>query len=48
MLAEEIGGATMLWGGLWLIVSLGVIGVSLRAFAGWREQPGLKAAPAPY
>ena len=33
MLAEEIGGATVLWGGLWLVVSLGVIGFSLRVFA---------------
>jgi len=33
MLAEEIGGATLLWGGLWLVVSLGVIGVTLRAFS---------------
>jgi len=33
MLAEEIGGATLLWGGLWLVVSLGVIGASLRAFS---------------
>ncbi len=33
MLAEEIGGATMLWGGLWLVLSLVVIGVSLRALA---------------
>ena len=29
MLAEEVGGATVLWGGLWLIVSLGVIGLCL-------------------
>lgn len=33
MLAEEIGGATVLWGGLWLVVSLGVIGFSLRVLA---------------
>ncbi len=33
MLAEEIGGATLLWGGLWLIVSLAVIGFSLRIMA---------------
>ena len=30
MLAAEFGGATVLWGGLWLIVSLGVIGLCLR------------------
>ncbi|MBE1282872.1 MAG: M50 family peptidase [Rhodobacteraceae bacterium] len=30
MLAEEIGGGTMLWGGLWLILSMAVIGLTLR------------------
>lgn len=30
MLAERFGGATMLWGGLWLLVSLVVIGLCLR------------------
>lgn len=30
MLAEEIGGATMMWGGLWLIISLMVIAWALR------------------
>lgn len=30
MLAEEIGGTTMMWGGLWLIVSLAVIFWCLR------------------
>jgi len=33
MLAQEFGGATMLWGGLWLAISLAVIGVSLRILA---------------
>ena len=33
MLAQEFGGATVLWGGLWLIVSLAVIGFSLRVMA---------------
>lgn len=33
MLAEEVGGATVLWGGLWLIVSLGAIGLALRYLA---------------
>lgn len=36
MLAEEVGGTTMLWGGLWLILSLGVIALCLR-FALERE-----------
>ncbi|HEV8035716.1 M50 family metallopeptidase, partial [Yoonia sp.] len=30
MLAEEFGGTTMMWGGLWLIVSLAVIVWCLR------------------
>lgn len=30
MLAERFGGATMLWGGLWLVISLTVIGGCLR------------------
>ena len=34
LLAEEIGGATLLWGGLWLIASLAAILFSLRVLAG--------------
>jgi hypothetical protein len=34
MLAHEVGGATMFWGGLWLIISLVVIGASLRFMLG--------------
>ncbi|MBS8225419.1 M50 family metallopeptidase [Vannielia litorea] len=30
MLAEEFGGATIMWGGLWLLLSLGVIWLCLR------------------
>lgn len=30
MLAEEFGGPTMFWGGLWLVLSLAVIGFCLR------------------
>ncbi len=30
MLAEEFGGATVIWGGLWLILSLAFIGVAVR------------------
>ena len=33
LLAQDIGGATILWGGLWLILSLAVIGFSLRVVA---------------
>ncbi len=30
MMAEEFGGTTMLWGGVWLAISLGVIWLTLR------------------
>ena len=30
MLAEEFGGATVIWGGLWLLLSMSVIGLCLR------------------
>ncbi|AUQ75303.1 M50 family metallopeptidase [Phaeobacter piscinae] len=30
MMAEEIGGTTVIWGGLWLVISLAAIGVTLR------------------
>ena len=30
MLAEEFGGTTMLWGGLWLVISIALIGWGLR------------------
>jgi hypothetical protein len=30
MLAEEFGGTTIIWGGLWLVLSLAVIGCCLR------------------
>ncbi|KII12702.1 M50 family metallopeptidase [Phaeobacter sp. S60] len=30
MMAEEIGGTTVIWGGLWLVISLAVIGLTLR------------------
>lgn len=30
MLAEEFGGTTMLWGGLWMIISFAIIGWCLR------------------
>ena len=34
MLAEEFGGTTVMWGGLWLLISLVIIGWSLRAVLG--------------
>ena len=30
MLAETYGGSTMIWGGIWLILSIVVIGASVR------------------
>ncbi len=30
MLAEEFGGATVIWGGIWLVISIVIIGFSLR------------------
>ena len=44
MLAEEFGGATVLWGGLWLVISLAAIGFALRYGLGaasnihWRKR----------
>ena len=30
MIAEEFGGATMLWGGVWLVTSLVIAAITLR------------------
>lgn len=30
ILAEQVGGSTLLWGGLWLVISVGVIVLTLR------------------
>lgn len=30
ILAEQVGGSTMLWGGLWLLISVAVIAITLR------------------
>jgi hypothetical protein len=37
MLAEEFGGPTVFWGGLWLVLSLAVIGFCLRFAFGQRS-----------
>jgi Peptidase M50B-like len=43
MLAEQVGGTTVLWGGLWLLISLAVIALTLRYGLGntsnftWRQ-----------
>ncbi|MCB1350250.1 MAG: M50 family metallopeptidase [Maritimibacter sp.] len=34
LMAEEIGGATVIWGGLWLVASLAVIAAALRGLSG--------------
>ena len=44
MLAEKFGGATVMWGGLWLLISLAVIGVCLRYGLGERSNIGFGAA----
>lgn len=48
MMAEEFGGATILWGGLWLVLSLVVIGAALRGLLGRESNIALsRAAAAP-
>ena len=37
LLAEQFGGATVMWGGLWLVISLVVIGTCLRFGLGARS-----------
>lgn len=46
MLAEEFGGATILWGGIWLLISLGVIGLTLRYGLGSASNLHLGDTPA--
>jgi hypothetical protein len=43
MLAERFGGATVMWGGLWLVISLAVIGACLRYGLGERSNIGFGA-----
>ena len=38
MLAEEIGGTTWLWGGIWLLVSLAICAVAVRWSLGGRRR----------
>ncbi len=45
MLAERFGGATVIWGGLWLLISLAVIGVCFRYGLGERSNVGGEALP---
>ncbi len=44
MLAEEFGGTTILWGGLWLIISLVIIAYSLRHGLGETSNIAFKRA----
>jgi len=45
MLAERFGGATAIWGGLWLLISLAVIGVCFRYGLGERSNVGSETVP---
>ena len=45
MLAAEFGGTTMLWGGLWLLLSFLVIAVSLRRILGSGSNISLPPRP---
>lgn len=45
MLAEEFGGATMLWGGIWLAISLAVIALVLRFGLGANSNIRLRRTP---
>ena len=45
MLADEFGGTTMLWGGLWLVLSLLAIGASLRYGLGTSSNIAFGPAP---
>lgn len=44
MLAETFGGTTMLWGGLWLVISLAVIGACFRYGIGARSNISFAAS----
>lgn len=37
LLAEMVGGTTVIWGGVWLLISLGVIGICVRYGLGARS-----------
>ncbi len=47
MLAEEFGGTTMMWGGLWLILSFCVIGLCLRYGLGGRSNISFRSVRRP-
>ncbi len=45
ILAEHFGGTTMIWGALWLLISLGVIALTLRYSLGASSNIRLKKRP---
>ncbi len=45
MLAERVGGTTVMWGGLWLVISLVVIGLCLRFGLGARSNISFSRPP---
>ncbi|NIZ61498.1 hypothetical protein DL239_10965 [Sedimentitalea sp. CY04] len=45
MLAEEFGGPTLFWGGIWLLISLVVIGLCLRHGLGHDSNIALRRSP---
>lgn len=45
MLAAEFGGPTVLWGGLWLVISLGVIALCLRQVLGTQTNINFHRTP---
>ncbi|MGL5011012.1 MAG: M50 family metallopeptidase [Paracoccaceae bacterium] len=47
LLAEQFGGATILWGGLWLLISLAVIALTLRYGLGSNSNMFLRAKTPP-
>ena len=52
MLAEEFGGATVVWGGLWLVLSLAALGLCLRYGLGansnlWHREAGGRPSGVP-
>ncbi len=45
MLAEEFGGATIMWGGIWLVISVVVIGMSLWRGLGHSSNIAFRKTP---
>jgi len=45
MLAEEIGGTTWMWGGIWLLVSLAICLIAVRWSLGGRRDAAVTPPP---